>query len=106
MERTDADEYIAECYWVGVTPSDLRALDQRIVAVAAELSDRGESVRYLGSLLLAEDEVVFCRFEGSEESVRRAAERAAVPFERILRARHASSAASPPGGPPGADQRR
>jgi hypothetical protein len=32
------------------------------------------------------DEVVLCLFEGDEPAVRRAAERAEVPFERILEA--------------------
>jgi hypothetical protein len=33
---------------------------------------------------MREDEVVLCRFEGSPDDVRRAAEQAGVPFERIL----------------------
>src|SRR5258708_33163035 len=44
----------------------------------------GESVRYLGSMLMPEDEVVLCFFEGSAATVRLAAQRAEVPFERIL----------------------
>ena len=34
---------------------------------------------------MREDEVVLCLFEGSEGAVRRVAERAEIPFERILR---------------------
>ena len=64
--------------------ADLRALDERATASAAELSHDGRNVRYLGSLLMLKDEVVLCRFEGSEAAVRSAAERAAIPFERIL----------------------
>jgi len=48
------------------------------------MADDGESVRYLGSMLMPEDEVVLCFFEGSATMVRRAAQRAEVPFERIL----------------------
>jgi hypothetical protein len=77
-------EYLAECFWPGVREADLSALDERAVASAAAISGDGRSVRYLGSLLMREDEVVLCRFEGSEAAVRRAAERAAIPFERIL----------------------
>ena len=62
----------------------MHALDQRATASAAELSRDGDRVRYLGSLLMRQDEVVLCRFEGSEEGVRRVAERAAIPFERIV----------------------
>ena len=36
--------------------------------------DRGETVSYLGSFLMAEDEVVLCRFAGSEPAARRVAE--------------------------------
>jgi hypothetical protein len=72
-------EYVTECFWPGVRDSDLRALDDRVHAHAA-----GQPVRYLGSLLMREDEVVLCLFEGDAEAVRRVAEQAAIPFERIL----------------------
>lgn len=84
MRQRRETEYLAECFWPGVRESDLGELDRRAVASVADLARAGEQVRYLGSLLMAEDEVVLCRFEGSETAVRRAAERAAVPFERIL----------------------
>ena len=57
---------------------DVRALDQR---VAASLDD---DVRYLGSVLIREDEVVLCHFEGTADAIRRVAERARVPYERLL----------------------
>jgi hypothetical protein len=85
LERT---EYLAECFWPGVHESDLIALDERADASADQLSVDGEVVRYLGSLLMREDEVVLCRFEGSERAVRRVAELAAIPFERLLEAGH------------------
>ena len=81
-------EYVAECFWPGVRDRDLGVLDERVVLVAAQLSAAGEDVCYLGSLLMREDEVVLCRFAGSQTAVRRAAERAAIPFERILEADH------------------
>jgi hypothetical protein len=76
-----AAEYVTECFWPGVRESDLRALDDRVHAHAA-----GKPVRYLGSLLMREDEVVLCLFEGDSAAVRRVAEQAAIPFERILAA--------------------
>jgi hypothetical protein len=82
--ETDSRCFIAECFWPGVNEHDLGALDERAAACAGELSRAGEPVRYLGSVLVREDEVVLCRFEGDAASVRRAAELAAVPFERIL----------------------
>lgn len=82
--RGEPTEYLAECFWPGVKEADLVGLDQRATAIAAEVSTGGDVVRYLGSLLMCEDEVVLCRFEGSEQSVRRVAERAEIPFARIL----------------------
>jgi uncharacterized protein DUF4242 len=76
--------FVAECFWVGVQEDDLRALDQRVEACVAEMSGDGQAVRYLGSMLMRDDEVVMCFFEGSAENVRRAAELAKIPFERIL----------------------
>ena len=77
--------FVAECFWPGVREVDLHALDERAQAAAAVVSLAGEEVRYLGSILLREDEVVLCRFGGGDAvAVRRAAEEAAIPFERIL----------------------
>ena len=72
-------EYVAECYWPGVKESDLANLD----ALARAASDR--EVRYLSSMLMPEDEVVFCFFDGpSAEAVGEIARRAHIPFERIV----------------------
>lgn len=60
------------------------ALDARARECVAALVSAGENVRYLGSILMREDEVVLCRIEGSEWSARRLAECAAIPFERIV----------------------
>jgi hypothetical protein len=76
--------FVAECFWVGVKAEDLRALDLRVEACIAEMTRGGEMIRYLGSMLMGEDEVVMCFFEGSAENVRRAAEAARIPFERII----------------------
>ena len=79
-------EYVAECFWPGVDAAAVRALDERVAQTAAELTRAGTPVRYVGSLFMREDEVVLCLFEGAEASVRKAAELAGVPFERILEA--------------------
>jgi hypothetical protein len=76
--------FVAECFWTGVSGDDLPALDERVRKSVASLAREGEQVRYMGSLLLREDEVVLCFFEGSAAGVRRAAEQAEIPFERIL----------------------
>jgi hypothetical protein len=73
-----ATSFVAECYWPDVHEEDVRALDQRI---AAWLDG---DVRYLGSVLIREDEVLLCQFEGTAAAIRRVAERAGVPYERLL----------------------
>jgi len=77
--------YVAECFWSGVRESDLLDLDRRIERSAAESTGAGAPVRYLGSMLIVDDEVVLCLFEGPLTTVRLVAERAGVPFDRILR---------------------
>jgi Protein of unknown function (DUF4242) len=76
--------FVAECFWIGVTDEDLRRIDERAAAAAETLDSEEDHVRYHGSVLMRSDEVVLCFFEGPAELVRRAAEAAAIPFERIL----------------------
>jgi len=76
--------FVAECFWIGVTDDDLRGLDERAARAIDRIGLDGETVRYLGSVLMRADEVVLCFFEGTAEGVRRAAEDAAIPFDRIL----------------------
>jgi hypothetical protein len=73
-----AESFVAECYWPDVREEDVRALDQRI---AASLEN---DVRFVGSVLIREDEVVLCHFEGAADAIRRVAQRARVPYERLL----------------------
>lgn len=77
-------EYVAECFWPGVRVEDLRALDEQATRSAARVSGRSGSVRYLGSILMGEDEVVLCLFSGQRSAVQRAAQEADIQFERIL----------------------
>jgi hypothetical protein len=70
--------FVAECYWPDVHEEEVRELDQRI---AGSLT---ADVRYLGSVLIREDEVVLCHFEGAADAIRLVAERARVPYERLL----------------------
>jgi hypothetical protein len=74
------ESFVAECYWPDVHEEEVRALDERIDASLAD------DVRYLGSVLIREDEVVLCHFEGAADAIRRIAERAGVPYERLLAA--------------------
>jgi hypothetical protein len=79
-------ELVAECLWPDVGETDLRALDERATAAAARIAAGGGSVRYLGSLLMREDEVVLCLFTGEPDDIRQAATAAAVPYDRMLEA--------------------
>lgn len=81
--ETNAEGFVAECFWPNVEAADLVELDRRVEQAAAELAVEN-GFRYLGSILLREDEVVLCQFEGRPGTVRMVAERARVPFERIL----------------------
>ena len=76
--------FVVECFWIGVTDDDLRRIDERAAAAVEGLDSAANNVRYLGSVLMREDEVVLCFFEGTAEGVRHAAQDAAIPFERIL----------------------
>jgi hypothetical protein len=84
MTATGEGEYLAECFLPDVRESDLSALDMRAEASAVALAATGRRVRYLGSLLLREDEVVLCLYAGERDAVDEAARRAEVPFERIV----------------------
>lgn len=84
--------YVAECFWPAVREEDLRELDRRIKASVMATDDEREAVEYLGWLLVIDDEVVLVLFEGPLGTVRRVAERAEVPFGRILQATRALGA--------------
>jgi hypothetical protein len=84
MTQGAKPEFVAECFWPGVTERDLDAVDTRAVTAAKRLAGEGRGVRYLGSLLFQEDEVVLCMFAGEEHAVRETAVAASIPFERIV----------------------
>lgn len=76
--ETGSGSYLAECFWPDVRDEDVHALDERIQASLVD------DVRYLGSILIREDEVVLCQFHGRADSIRAVAEQARVPYERLL----------------------
>ena len=93
-------EFVAECFWTGVTEGDLRDVDERAQASAVELAKGGEDVRYVGSVLMLADEVVLCFFEGAADAVQRAVEHAQIPYERLVEDVHAMNQhATNQGGP-------
>jgi uncharacterized protein DUF4242 len=85
MTQAEVTGYVAECFWPGVTKERLAEIAARARASAEALAQKGEHIRYLGSLLFLDDEIAFFQFEAdSAETVRMAAEEAEVPFERIV----------------------
>src|SRR4051812_18734289 len=84
MVEAQASGFVAECFWPDVSERAVRAADERIAACVEALDVAGVRVRYLGSILLREDEVVLCQFEGTAAAVREVVECAEVPFDRIL----------------------
>ncbi len=90
----EVTSFVVECFWPGVDDAAVRIAGARAARSADELTRGGTPVRYLGSLLLWEDEVVLYQFEGTADAVRVAAERAHVPFERILETTRSSRPAT------------
>jgi len=85
VEEGRSTEYLAECLWPGVTETELATLDIRARRLANATAGTGEIVRYLGSMLMPEDEVVFFVFRGpSADAVEALAASAEIPFERIV----------------------
>jgi hypothetical protein len=85
--------HVVECFWPGVHPADLDALDARAADAVAALRREGIQVAYRGSWLLREDEVVLCFFDGTRDEVTAAARRAAIPYERVQQSIHAAGIA-------------
>lgn len=86
MEQGPAPEYLAECMWPGITESEFAAADARARSSAEATAVTGGPVRYLGSMLLPRDEVVFFFFRGpSESAVETVMRGAGIRFERVLK---------------------
>src|SRR5262249_18371690 len=86
FESEPTGDYVVECFWPDVDEAAVRAVDLRAAGAAAELTRCGRPVRCLGSILMREDEVVLCLFDGTPTAVRMAAEQAEIQFERVLEA--------------------
>ena len=57
-----------------------------MAGLAGSAAGRATLVRYLGSMLIIDDEVVLLLFAGPAEAVRQVLEAGGIPFERILQA--------------------
>jgi hypothetical protein len=74
--------FAAKCFWPGITVSEL----ERVAGpLRPDRAGRHEGTVYAGSLLFGEDSVVLCLFEAqSASTVRRVAEHARIPCERVM----------------------
>jgi hypothetical protein len=73
--------YLVECFWPGVSEGRVA----RAVRQLAATGTGGDAVIWADSILVPDDEIVLCVFEGrSVEAVRASARRAGLPAERIV----------------------
>jgi len=85
-------KYIVERHLPGITDEQLTAAATQAKRTTAEMRDEGVPVRYHRSTFVPAEEKCFCLFEGaSQDDVRQANERAELPFERIVEAKHISA---------------
>jgi hypothetical protein len=78
--------YAAKCYWPGVTEGQVQ---QAAACAAAEAaSGTASAIDYLGAILFPDDELVLCLFNApTPPVVRRTAERAGIPCDRVMNSR-------------------
>lgn len=71
--------YLVECFWPGVS-------EDRVARAVRRLSwQDDDAVTWVESILVPDDEIVLCIFEGgSVSAVRASASRAGLPAERIV----------------------
>jgi hypothetical protein len=73
--------FLIERYWPGVTPADVRVVDDQLVRLS------GADATFLASTLVPEDEVVFFEFRAIDgAAVLDLARRAALPCDRLVAA--------------------
>jgi hypothetical protein len=75
--------YAAKCFWPGVRRVEVEGVVARLGR--GREGPRGHEVRYRGSLLFCDDDLVLCLFEGSSRAaVKRVSERVGIPCERVM----------------------
>lgn len=83
--------YMVERHLPGFGEDQLAEAAGKAKETTAKMREEGKPVRYQRSTFVPGEEKCYCLFEGSsEEEVREANERAELPFERIVEARHIS----------------
>jgi hypothetical protein len=86
--------YAAKCYWPGVNANGFEQ-DAAIRLQQADIAATANTA-YLGSLVFGGDELVLCLYEASSRAaVTEAAQRARIPWERIMESAWLPAAGSP-----------
>jgi hypothetical protein len=76
--------YFVEHYRPGLDVPQLRSCIAGVRETVVDMEHAGEPIHYISSTIVPGDESFYCVIEAAtEEDVRRAYARAAVPFERI-----------------------
>ena len=79
--------FLVERYWPGIDLATLVSALPRLEAAARAMTDEGDPVEHVGSILMPVDEVVFSLFAaGDERLVRELNARADLPVDRIAEA--------------------
>ncbi len=77
--------FLVECYAPDISRSDVEAVGRRAATAAAHLRDEGHQIEYVRALFVPGDDAVFHVFSADAiDPVREAAERATLPFERVV----------------------
>lgn len=89
MPRREAHQplatFLVERYWPGVDEEAMQAGEGRLLSAVERLRTEGVEIRYVRSLLVPGDGVVFSVFAGrSAADVAAANRQAEVPFDRIV----------------------
>lgn len=83
--------YLVERHLPGFSADQLPGAAHQAKKATADMRAEGKPVRYERSTFVPGEDKCYCLFEGpSEAEVREANERAGLPFERIVEARHVS----------------
>jgi hypothetical protein len=77
--------FMAECFWPGVTAQKVAGLGARVRQASHAISCGDGFARYLGSILVPQDEIALLLLEAASiDAATELAQHAAIPSERIL----------------------
>lgn len=79
--------YMVERDLKGISMEDLAGAQRAAIATAADMSGKGDQIRYIRSTFAPDDGRCMCLFEGKDaEQVRRLNDTAALPYTRVVEA--------------------